>query len=348
MNGKALTFGIVFVLTISGLSVLYGTVSADFGIEGADSPIEVHGSLSFLFYPESGLMKNISFENQTIIDEISLPGGGFTFPDIGEKSGYIKTGSYDIIYDSYPEPVITIKSVYGMKCVLSIPKNHISPGERVQKFDVNGITLSVVTDGFVNEKGEIMLEAQDVLVMKFSPDSDASNESGASDAIKNAISLSNVGAEVSISGSNCTSMEYDGVHVKALELSERNMSFMVSSNESRGRCLVFRVNHTMEHVRVLLDGVKVGEGSYYDALFSMGNRSIWNATTDSGGTTIYVYVPHFSEHIITIEEENSGALASTPTPENSGSNGSVFLPAILAVVVSAGALFGLVRKRKAT
>ena len=287
-----------------------------------------------------GYIKDVALGGEPVIKRISLPCSPFPLYNGTMDFGVVHTEFYDLSYESLVESMILIKANEDMTCTVDIPSYSWEKENGGWTYENGDTVVSMNTDGDCYN-GRFSLSSGEVLVLRFSlAEQESGGVSAPDDAVADAVSLSHIGAEVSVSADNWSSLEYDGVKVSALEISSERLSFSVSSDEAEGRCLVFHIADSMGDMRVLMDGSPLKEGSYYDALFSSGDEGVWNASSDGSGTIVYVYVPHFSNHTVTIEKAESASAPQT------SEGGPVIVPVLLAVMISAGALFAVVRRKK--
>lgn len=331
---------VLVLLLLVGLQIavpIHASDSADgYGVPPGEN-IVVNGNLSFTYDVGDSCLKDISIDGVMVIARLSLPELGWSIPQSFE--GGFSTSYYLLTYSAYDEPFILIQSKQEMECLI----DGVSPA------NVSGNTMEMVageyrvmisTDGSMRADGKVSLSPGDIVLITFHKRE--GRDSGQEKAFMEAVSLSKVGAEVSVNGNDLRIFQYDNISVKKLSISDEKWSFSVSSGEHRGRCIVFHLNASLENISVLVDGSPGKEGSYYDALFSSGDEVVWNATENGNSTDIYVYIPSFSEHVVTIQESTSSEGA---VPENIRSE-PVFIPVLLAVMISAGALFiAILRKR---
>ncbi len=335
-----------FALLLVLLLVLPPVVSAGVDSDSSEpsylwplppEPVTIYGYLSFSYDADAGFIKNVSVNGTLLIERVSLPPENHLMKSEEEYSGTFSNSEYKITYMGLDNPSITIKALSEMTCSIEgvVKPERVSEG--VFEISVPGARASVTTDGSVDEDGacEISLSQGEMVIIQFSESKVSADRS-----LLDAMSLSKVGAEVSVKGGEFTSVTYANVTVEKIYIERNRWSFRVSSEDHRGKCIIFHIN-TTGNLSVLIDNVPAEKGSYYDALFSSGPDPVWNATTEGEKTTVYVYVPSFTDHTVTIEDEQPPSSSSTPTSAQ-----PLILPVIVALVLSAGALFAALRRKK--
>ncbi len=344
MNERGLAALLVVLLIFSpGLTVALGDEQGSGGLFPAPyQPIFIPGYLSFTFDGEKGLIDNISLNNTLLIESVVLPCEYRFDENMAGFEGSFSSSDYEISYKANETPSIRITALKDMHCSIGWSGAlRISDGA----FEISryGSVAVIVTDGEMDKSGSVSLEKGDVLIMRFSGTSNTPEM----DLMK-ALAQSRIGAEISVSGNEWSSMNYDEMNVTALKMRPGLWSFRVSSSDHRGKCLVFHLNESSSDskISVIVDGHPAKMGGYYDTLFSSGNSTVWNMTGKNGERTVYVYTPSLSEHVISIEEERPGAPAATVTPAGPPASETVFIPVLLAIAISAGALFAAIRRKR--
>ena len=95
-----------------------------------------------------------------------------------------------------------------------------------------------------------------------------------------------------------------------VELEEQNryrLQIRVSAEFEEGKVLVLNVEKNafqvknIEQFRIMFDGKEIKMGNIEDVIDGEGSEAQWTAVIGEDGGQYLVYIPHFSEHIITLE-----------------------------------------------
>ena len=309
-------------------------------------PTEFTGdNISFSFDPVSWCVKDVRAYGVEMIERMCLP-QGYTWNF--ENQGFdIRTKGYEFSVGNFSEPSLIYKSAGKSVVELSLFDDvSVDPVEMVlEKGRIRG---EIISDGDLKmvEGGlQISFEKSGVFQIRFHlSGSQQSQSSGTSfkDALSDAFKLKKIGAEACIEKGKFTAVSYNNITIKPVEIGERRAVLRVSANESTGKCIYIHLNLNISNPKVLLDGSEIGEGSYYDALFSTGNVPVWNITVSEGERSLVVYIPHFSEHTLVVE--STTVHSAQPTTPSSISPVTPIIGAVLISLMAAIAL--AVRKRK--
>lgn len=136
-------------------------------------------------------------------------------------------------------------------------------------------------------------------------------------------------------------------NMEFLYISDEGIEIEVESRIPEGRVVMVNLDEealeakSIEDLIVKLDDEKIGETGTLEELMDQvgGTDAKYFAMFSEKGTTVFVYVPHFSTHTITIESVlGSGGIL--------GAAANVVLPAVLALVVVAVAALAVFIKGK--
>ncbi len=142
-------------------------------------------------------------------------------------------------------------------------------------------------------------------------------------------------------------MKYQHQVQVQLQLAEQNkLQIKVSAEFQEGKCIVVNIDkETMklsenQEIVVKLDGQKLRKESNIDNVLNANDaEGRYNIAEGTDGYQISVYIPHFSDHTLTVEPESSTSTGETAMP---GFTGAVAIIGTLAAMGIAAAY----RKRK--
>ncbi len=342
-------------LTVAVLSLLVGGTAGVLGLGGEDFGGEMPGpvggfegeNIRFSFDAGEWSMYDVYVHDVLMLERIDLP---YVLPyDFRyERSSFgISASAYNLTVSDFSSPSIVYRSM-----VDSSLKIEVGHGVAIEKSD-SGITLEkdgisgeITAGGEITLTGgniEVSLKGGDVLLIRFSFSLEGSEDD--SDelhcALSNAVSLHRLGAEGYLKGKEFSSVSYNNLSIRPVELEDDRVVLSVASNDSSGKSLFLHLSSAnFTNISVLLDGVPVREGSYYDALFSTGSEALWNCTKTGDGLGIAVYIPHFSDRVLTIEEIQESSVIPSSAKAVSP------LPLLAAAILSVFAATILILKRK--
>ncbi|GEM_PF-2858726 len=302
-------------------------------------------NISFSFDSSEYEIKEIKAYGVPIIEKILLP-PTYWVNSISLGELYIQTPLYNISIGNFSEPSLVLKS-FSHKNIEIFVSDGAEIGNKGASIEKNGVHAEIISDSPLKLKGNkitIEMEKGDIVQIRFYMKSDHEQSS---DAFKNAISsafeLHRIGAEAHVMKGAFSSISYNNISIKPLKIEEKRAILSIKSSDSEGKCIYLHLSMNATKMRVLLDNESVKEGSYYDALFSTGNEAIYNLTVSDGDRALLLYIPHFSEHTVTIESAENSVIygPESPSPESS------FIPVIVALLISiiAGALL-IFRKKE--
>ncbi len=160
--------------------------------------------------------------------------------------------------------------------------------------------------------------------------------------IESGIENGTVGAEMTISkdlgkpASNFVSY-LPGMEMEMELVSDGRIDITVRGDFSTGKVVILNIDETMlditnfEDIIVKFDGSEIDYSNVNVVLAEDGNEPIYCLTMGNDGLRVLIYIPHFSEHVITIE---SGSFISAPlTLAAEGSTVSFWIVAIIAGAV---------------
>ena len=307
--------------------------------------------IEFSFDIDSWSVQELSVGGEVIADKIWLPKA--VPKDFAKESGSFNllTFEYSFTITDFSSPVLVYRAYKNQ--ILKIDLNRdvsTKTGDSGLLLEKNSVSADLIFSGDIETRGRIMeinMKNGDMLQIRFSISSPHSDTDAFDDALQDALSLKKLGAEGYVKDGNFSFVSYDNLSITPLSMSEKKMVFSVESSESSGKTVTLHISSgNFTEPSVLLDGVPVKKGSYYDALFSTGNEGIWNCTEADGELVILVYVPHFSTHALTIEE---GRTTQDVGPVPPGVSSVSPIPIIIALLVSTFAGILLVwRKRNGT
>lgn len=297
--------------------------------------------ISFSFDPDAWALKDVSVKDVVIIERMWLPR---EMPTYMEKGAFftLHTSEYSLNVTDFSSPVISYKAHGDTTLKIELDSEVvIKNGNAGLLLSKGNVSADVIFSGSIDIHKNILnigMKDGDVLRIRFS----VSSVSGSNDlenALQDALSLKKLGAECYVKDGDFSFVSYDNVSMNLMEREKKKMVFSVDSSESSGKTISLHISGNFTNLSVLLDGLPVEKGSYYDALFSTGNKAIWNCTVAENDITVLVYVPHFSTHTLTIEE-------TSPHPYLVSSPHVSMMPVIGALLVSIIAAVVLIWRRK--
>lgn len=310
-------------------------------------------NIGFSFDFEDWEMEHVSAYNVSLIEKICLPSAHYS-PISGFKSYgnfNIETGGYKLSVSNFSSPSISYMSL-SQSIVKIYFKNGVSiENNSILSIEKEGVKADIISDGGIKINGrtvEISLENGDNLQIRFYKACSESAHHQLDNALINAFKLRKIGAEAQIDmkKENVSFISYNNISMKKVSFEKKKIVLKIISEDREGRCIILHLSINSTNISVLLDNEKVNEGSYYDALFSTGNESVYNITESDGSVTLIVYIPHFSEHTLTIEEENVSAENSINPQVSGESDGLSMMAVITAIALSALAGIALFWKRR--
>ena len=343
-----LLLSVVSLLSLSGYSMgeeYMGGVSDTYKFTGEN--------ISFSFNMEDWAVENITVYNVSIIDKICLPPSYYSSMSKMQFGNFhIQTSDYNISVNSISGSGPSVSySAIGDSAIKIYLKNGVSVSrDGVISIEKSGVKGDIVTDGSIEIEGKVIkisLEKGERALFRFYEKMGSESET-ISDAVSDALKLHRIGAEarLDMKKGNLSVMPYNNISIEPVRITDKRAVLKISSDEHEGKSIVLHISMEYENMSVLLDGKNVSKGSYYDALFSTGNESVYNITESEGSITLIVYIPHFSEHTLTIEEENVSAENSV-NPQVSGESGGFGIISVLtAIALSALAGMALFWKRR--
>jgi hypothetical protein len=347
LGNALLITSIAFMLSFTGYAMgdFLGSSGQSYNFNG--------NNIKFSFDADDWQIEGVEAYNITMIDKLCVPSsseffGGLHIP--GEFK--LETKEYEISVGNFSEPTISYKALEK-----SSLKMYLDDGVEIEKevdmnensglsFKKSGVNMVLITDGVTKtyEKTiSVSLDKGETLIIRFYRGGVGAQETF-KDAMVNAFKLHRIGAEVKVDvlRGNASFISYNNISIKPLEIEKSRISLKVKSNDTEGKCVVLDLPAISKNLSVYLDGKEIEKGSYYDALFSTGNESVWNMTFSDDGPKLLVYIPHFSEHTLTIEENNiEPAMPNCPPGHLSW-----VLPLLMAFIVSGIAAVVLFKKKR--
>ena len=145
------------------------------------------------------------------------------------------------------------------------------------------------------------------------------------DKIMEKIEEGKVIGEVSVSAyggeKSSDMMQYQRQVQMQIQNAQKNMlQIKVSAQYQEGKCVIINVDkETMnasanQHIVVKMDGQKMEKADIDTVLNAHDSKGRYNVTEGSNGYQICVYIPHFSDHTLTVETESTSNEESQQTP----------------------------------
>ncbi len=315
-----------------------------------ETPITFDGRYINISFDSEKNVVRVSVYGVPVVSALCLPSADFVSSADMNGSFVLSSDRYVLTVSDYSSPSITYKGMYGQRISVSMEEGvdlHMEgssvilekEGVTGEIFAGSGISMS---DGCVY----ISVERNGLFQMRFSRQENGTAGNAVKAALSNAFSLHRVGAEAFFDSSGFSYVSYNNISIKPVKIQKKEIEMSVVSNDSTGRSILLHLGPAnLTNISVLLDGVPVEKGSYYDALFSTGDRAVWNSTGTGSNLTIILYVPHFSEHSVVIREVSSGGALLSPSPVRQQSALPPILVAVLLSALAAAALFYNRRKR---
>ena len=104
------------------------------------------------------------------------------------------------------------------------------------------------------------------------------------------------------------SFEYQkGMSVELEEQSQNRLKIRVAAEFKEGKVLVLNIDENTfkiknsNQLRVTFDGQEIKLSDIDDVLDGQGNKAVYAVAVGEGGGQYLIYIPHFSEHVITLE-----------------------------------------------
>ena len=148
-----------------------------------------------------------------------------------------------------------------------------------------------------------------------------------------------------VDNSNYYSYEDPTFDMQFNYIGDEGIEIQVDSEIPEGRIVMVNLDDTalkaysMDDLRVKLDGTPIRQTATLEELTEQvgGTKAMFYALFSESGTTVFVYVPHFSTHTITIESVLGGL----------GTAANILVPTVLAAVfIAVAALVILLRGKK--
>ena len=136
------------------------------------------------------------------------------------------------------------------------------------------------------------------------------------------------------------------VQLQVQNAQQNKLEIKVSAQYPEGKCVVINIDKgTMalsgnQQIMVKMDGQKMEKADIDTVLNAHDSKGRYNVAEGSNGYQICVYIPHFSDHTLTVETENTGESSQSQTPGFTA--GAVIIGSIGALGIAAA-----IRKKKA-
>ena len=134
------------------------------------------------------------------------------------------------------------------------------------------------------------------------------------------------------------SNEYEkGLSVEVGEQNKYKLQLRVSAEFKEGKVLVLNIDENAfqvknsEKLRVMFDGKEINKGNIEDVIDGEGVEAQYAAAIGEDGGQYIVYIPHFSEHVITLEI--IGVTESEAASFISAAIGAAFLTIIVLILI---------------
>jgi len=142
------------------------------------------------------------------------------------------------------------------------------------------------------------------------------------ESIETGIEKGTVGAEMTISKDQgktaSASITYiTGMEMEMTVVSDGRIDITVSGDFTTGKVLIVNLDETVlditnfENIIIKFDGTPIESSNVNVVLAGNGEEPIYCLTMGNDGLRLLIYIPHFSEHVITIE---SASFIPTPLP----------------------------------
>jgi hypothetical protein len=164
--------------------------------------------------------------------------------------------------------------------------------------------------------------------------------------ISDAVNNGDVGAIFSIDsfGQEVTNFRLSGIEIELISVSKTLIKFLIRGNAESGKVVILDIHKDYEFKLDNSDSVMVNfndnplqHGSFSSVLSAEGDTAQYCISLGNDGIKILIYIPHFSEHTVTIEkvQNNAGKPSSGNIPWSSVAIlmiGIILIICILAII----------------
>jgi uncharacterized membrane protein len=98
------------------------------------------------------------------------------------------------------------------------------------------------------------------------------------------------------------------IEIELISSNKNSIEFIVRGESESGKVVILNIHSNnnfkitnLNRLEVRLDGTTITSALYTKVLSAQGEQALYCVTVSSEGTQILVYIPHFSEHTVTVE-----------------------------------------------